>query len=197
MDTEERDFNGYTLLQRTTLKGTAQDLSELITNGANIDAKNYRGFTALMLAVTKLDMNKMEVLLQAGADVNACNREGTTALMLACQFNDLPVINLLLNHGARVDTVNSYDESAVTYAMDQFRTRDVMSPFPWIINVEMLELLLSNGGRIHDVLMHDDVSSVESFFAEPRLCVFVEPYKERLSQEHLLLWKKHRLKSLL
>ena len=59
---------GYSALMFATLDGTAEQMSVLISHGANVNYQNEDSITALWLALP--DIGKMTILLNQGADVN-------------------------------------------------------------------------------------------------------------------------------
>lgn len=85
-------------------------IDELISKGANINAKDKIGMTPLHLAVSSnKDMEYVPRLLALGADVNARNNSKETALYLTItQFKKINIVEMLLECGADTDYV--YDD---------------------------------------------------------------------------------------
>ena len=79
------------------------ELSELIENGAHVDAVDEDGRTALTVAVAKNNADCVKALLVVGADVNAENKNGWTALMLATGLGYTDCAKALLEAKADVN----------------------------------------------------------------------------------------------
>ena len=90
------------------------ELSELIENGAHVDAVDEDGRTALTVAVAKNNADCVKALLVVGADVNAENKNGWTALMAAVAKSNVDCVKVLLEAGA---DVNAKDKDEVTILM--------------------------------------------------------------------------------
>lgn len=85
-----------------------KDIAEfLISNGANVDAKNKYGYTALMMASVNDKKDMVELLISRGANINASDEDKTTALMLATERGRATIVQVLLERGA---DVNLHDE---------------------------------------------------------------------------------------
>ena len=87
------------------------ELSELIENGARVDAVDEDGRTALMVAVAKNNADCVKALLVVGADVNAEDKGGETALMKAALNGNAEIVKVLLEAGA---DVNAKDKDGFT-----------------------------------------------------------------------------------
>jgi ankyrin repeat protein len=61
--------------------GDAKKVEELLSKGANVNAKDVDGFTPLMEASVEGSTEVVKLLLAKGADVNAKNEDGDTALI--------------------------------------------------------------------------------------------------------------------
>ena len=91
-----------------------QEVSQLIQNGADVNAVNKKGFTILMLAMTgkytyyKRHLQIVETLLKAGADPNKINTQnGYTPLMLSFfAYHEKEFMELLIKYGADVNKIN-------------------------------------------------------------------------------------------
>lgn len=59
-------------------KGNVQAVRTLLSDGADVNAKNTFGTTALMAAADRGDLEVVKAILAAGADVNAKNHYGLT-----------------------------------------------------------------------------------------------------------------------
>ena len=98
------------------------ELSELIENGAHVDAVDEDGRTALTVAVAKNNADCVKALLVVGADVNAENKNGWTALMLATGLGYTDCARALLKAGADVNAKTKDGETALMLAVDEGHT---------------------------------------------------------------------------
>ena len=85
--------------------GLTQDVSELLTLGANVNAvKTSTSSTVLMVAAEKGHTEIVDKLLARGANVNAVKKStGATALMFAAQKGHTEIVDKLLARGADVN----------------------------------------------------------------------------------------------
>jgi ankyrin repeat protein len=87
-------------------KGDLNTMTQLLQNGAVVDAPNEHGDPPLHGATRFGKMEAIVFLLDHGADVNALNRAGETALTWAADLKKLDVMKLLLDRGASVNAGN-------------------------------------------------------------------------------------------
>ncbi len=69
--------------------GDVARASQLLANGADVNARDAYGATALMNAAHSGNLEMLETLLSAGAEVDARDELGWTALLKACFNADL------------------------------------------------------------------------------------------------------------
>jgi ankyrin repeat protein len=144
-------ITGYSALMFATLDGTAEQMSLLISHGANVNYQNADSITALWLALPYVD--KMTVLLDHGADVNhkiggygiltkLAMTPGTTdafkflmekgadplhsshdnlLLYIAAGSGDTSLLGFLLRMGLKVNDTTSFGEVPLNGAL-AFRT---------------------------------------------------------------------------
>ena len=88
------------------VKSYNKEISEnIITNGANVNAKDIIEWTPLHYAAQTGQKEIIELLIAKGADVNAKNNNGRTPLDIATNpeklFKSEEFIELLRKHGAK------------------------------------------------------------------------------------------------
>jgi ankyrin repeat protein len=80
--------------------GDVAAVSNLLKEGANVNAMQSDGATALHWAAYHGDVALVQQLLEAGANPSAANRNGSTPMWLAAERGDTPVLEVLLEGGA-------------------------------------------------------------------------------------------------
>jgi len=88
----------HDLLDRGDVK--QNEVSELISNGADIEEKDKAGWTPLMKAVHYEENIAVEELLENGADYNVETIYGTSPIGMV--DNDI-IFDLLINNGAKIN----------------------------------------------------------------------------------------------
>ena len=84
--------------------GGHKEIAELlITNGANVNAKNDKGGTPLHEAAWEGHKEIAELLIAAGADMNVLPQSGATALDKAIGQNHTELADLLRKNGAKTE----------------------------------------------------------------------------------------------
>ncbi len=83
---------GHTPLMAATYNRLSERLiKEMLSRGADVNAKNNDGMTALMFAADWANLPVVQRLLAAGANVHIRNKEGETALHRAKQEEKKPM----------------------------------------------------------------------------------------------------------
>src|SRR5262249_36567465 len=133
-------ISGETLLMTAARSGNAEVVEQLVSKGANVNAKATRGQTALMWAVAQHHTEVVKVLLEHHADIQMRTQEwsqvwqtgpdqdihpdyhatirhgGDTALLFAARSGDLEIARLLVAAGANVNDTAADGVSATTLA---------------------------------------------------------------------------------
>lgn len=109
---------------QTIMGGNESEIAELISKGADVNAKDNDGKTALIHATGRgrRHIETVKVLLGRGADVNAKDNNGKTALMEAifsCIHDAKTgkmLLEMLLDKGAKVNAKDNDGLTALIYA---------------------------------------------------------------------------------
>ena len=81
----------------------AEEVTALLKQGADIEAKTDWGATSLILASEHGKADEVvTILLSHGADVQAKDKEGNTSLIYASAYGREEVVKILLSHGANI-----------------------------------------------------------------------------------------------
>lgn len=98
--------------------GSAEEITNAINEGANINAENSKGQTPLMLTAQNNTPEIISLLLDLGAAINHVDSLGNTALTLAFmnENNSEENMNMLLDYGADPDIQNNEGYNALMTA---------------------------------------------------------------------------------
>lgn len=91
-------------------------VKNLISAGADINAKSPASFTPLMTAILEGHTEIAKFLIEKGADVNAKFKDFRTPLMFAAQKGDTEIAKLLILKGADVNAKSDQGETALSIA---------------------------------------------------------------------------------
>jgi ankyrin repeat protein len=123
-------------LRKAAQGGDTQAVKDLLTKGADVNAKDETGKTALLWVAPARDNPEMvKLLIAKGADVNAKDNEGETALMIAASQSNPETLAALLDAGAEVNAQNNAGRTALMAAA--FRA-----------NIEEIKILLAKGADL-------------------------------------------------
>ncbi len=104
-------LTGYSALMAAALNGTADQMSILISHGANVNYQNADSITALWLSVP--DMDKMTLLLDHGADIHH-RIDGYGILVKLCMTpGTIQIFQFLVERGA--DPLHSSPDNLLLY----------------------------------------------------------------------------------
>ncbi len=98
---EKIEGNALTELMVASAEGKAARVKELLSYGADYDAKSLNGSTALMYAARNNHIEVVKLLVNAGANVQLMNEKKSTALSIAKNFDCEEVVDFLSFHTAR------------------------------------------------------------------------------------------------
>lgn len=105
--------------------GSAEEIQQLITAGANPNAANEKGVPALSLAAQRKNPEGLAVvkaLLASGADKDGRDMNGQTPLFHAARMGNLPTVKLLLEMGVDYYLTDNKGEIARNLAYLQGHT---------------------------------------------------------------------------
>jgi len=110
-----RNMRGQTaLLQSIEMRPeNLDDVTFLISRGADVNGADHVGLTALHYAVTANSSALVRKLIESGTDVNIRDKYGSTSLHWACSLNSLTVLEVLFTGKVEPD-VNATDSNGDT-----------------------------------------------------------------------------------
>jgi len=103
-------------LHAAAQSGTFAALDQLLSGGADANARAGGGETPLMLVAARGRLDAIGLLVERGADVNAVSDAGNTALMLAAARGQVDAVRALIERGARKDHRNKFGLGAEDWA---------------------------------------------------------------------------------
>lgn len=115
---EKKDIFGNTPIHYAAAFGKKEILNLLLSQGANVNAKNKNRMTPLLLASAAGHDDIVQLLLQSKANINARDREGRTALHYASYNGYQTIVEKLLKHKAHSNTKDTFNWSPLLYAID-------------------------------------------------------------------------------
>jgi Tol biopolymer transport system component/peroxiredoxin len=87
-------------LSRAVRLGDYYKVRQLVSSGADVNAKDKRGYAPLYQAARYGHKDVVELLIAKGADINAVHKDGMPALKLAEDKKHADIVELLEKHGA-------------------------------------------------------------------------------------------------
>ena len=110
-----KDASGNTLLHSAAENWAVECMKVLLTNGADVNARNKEGKTPFMVAENI--PTALGILLDAGAEMNARDNQGRTALMQAAH-GEMSKVKMLLQKGADVTLRSPEGKTAIDIAIE-------------------------------------------------------------------------------
>eukprot|EP00049_Salpingoeca_infusionum_P015417 m.299623 g.299623 ORF g.299623 m.299623 type:complete len:512 (-) comp15872_c2_seq1:3643-5178(-) len=102
------------------------ELEELLSQGAKVEAKNPEGLTALHTACIENNVKVATWLMQQGADIHAVDNDWWTPLHAAAACGSWRIAKGLLKAGADVGAINSDGDMPIDLVEDDERTMQVI-----------------------------------------------------------------------
>jgi Zn-dependent protease with chaperone function len=112
----ELGVEGTTPLMQAAYNDDVEQINKLISEGADLEAKDIEGSTALDWAVYGYSYEAAEALLEAGANPNTKDEYGSTPLINAVFNEDAEMVGLLMKYGANPYTQDNDGLSAIDHA---------------------------------------------------------------------------------
>jgi len=129
--------DGFTALQYAAKSGNQEIVRCLLSNRADVDAKNKFHQTPVMLAARHGHSVVAEMLLMAGASVERRDRGGRNALMMAARNGHVATVEVLLKANANANMVDRRGKTALT----------LMAEHACPSSIRGMELLLDYGAH--------------------------------------------------
>ncbi len=113
----QSEIEAYRGLHAAAQHGDIDALGKLITEGADLKARDQAGRTPVHVAAFASQDEALRVLAQAGADLNALEHQAYDIVTIAAVANDVELLDLALRLGASPANVTSpYDGTALIAA---------------------------------------------------------------------------------
>lgn len=107
-------------------QGNAEIAGQLISHGADIEARTVFGWTPLGLAVNHGRHQAVELLLERGADINFPITAGQAALAKAARAGQEGIISMLLAYGADWNAQDLFKKTALHNAIEYKKSNAVV-----------------------------------------------------------------------
>lgn len=121
-------------LHQAAADGDIEQVKQLISKGADVNAKDEEEKTPLHYAAEAGKMEVVKLLVEAGADVNAMGNNDWPPLCIAAENNHIAVSEYLIAHGADVNPDNGWTP---------------LQQAPYSSSIEMVKLLIAKGADIN------------------------------------------------
>ncbi len=145
----------------------AAAIEKLLSEGAELDARDRSGSTALLVATRANSVHAARALIEAGANVNAQDNIHDSAYLYAGARGHLDILKMTLAHGADLKSTNRYGGTALIPAAERGHVETVRTLVEAGVDVDhvnnlgwtaLLEaIILGRGGeqhqRIVDILL--------------------------------------------
>jgi len=146
--------DGITLLHyavmnnRNVNKGNIDVVKLLISQRADVNAKDNKGITPLHLAVIKCNIDVAKLLISKGADVNATDKYSRTPLHYVAFQGNIDLAKLLISKGADVNVKDKFGETPLKTATGSKGNFEVYAASHFQnASHEVADLLRKHGGK--------------------------------------------------
>ena len=127
--------NGHFPIVEYLITKTAHKTFYLVSEVANIEAKDWDEKTPLHYACDNGHLQIVEYLISKGANIDAKDYYERTPLICACENGDLTIVEYLLSKGANIEAKGEYEKTPLHYACEKR-------------HLEIIEFLISKGANI-------------------------------------------------
>ena len=150
-------------LHAAAADGEIERVKSLISEGADINAKNGDGWTPLQYAASRGHKEIVELLLVHDADVNIGGEKNMTAAEYAMKNNHTEIFQLLISKGADISplhvAISMKDEAKVKSLIEDGADINKLTPgglkpirrAVFTGFTEAVELLIANGADVNDI----------------------------------------------
>ena len=108
--------NGITPLHIASVKGNVEEVQDLLSQGADINAKDKDGYTPLYYACAINSLAVVKCLIEAGADVNAKSNCGALPLYWASKGEKVAQLKYLIAN--KLDTDDQDKQEDISFKID-------------------------------------------------------------------------------
>ncbi|CAM3911073.1 ankyrin repeat domain-containing protein [Rheinheimera salexigens] len=139
--------------------GDSRQIAVLLSQGANIDARNALMRTPLMLATRANHIEAAKLLINAGADVNAKDAIQDSPYLYAGARGHLEILQMTLNNGADLASTNRYGGTAIIPAAERGHVETVRTLIQAGTDIDQINylgwtalleaIILADGGPRH------------------------------------------------
>ncbi len=171
-----KDLFEYVLVKRTitplhkaaTGKNNEALILKLLSQGADVNARDHSGATPLVYALRNQRFELAKVLLENGADVTIQDEFKATAMSYIGSLNDLEILKMMIKRGGNIHEQNDITEDSVLHNVCK------------VGNANILEYLLFAGAK-------SDINKV-NYRGETPLHLIVQSYsKDKLKLAKILV----------
>ena len=195
VDVNHCNKDGWTAVHGAAHEGNLDVLKLLHSDGANIHQETNDGTNCIMSASLGTgDSKTVTWLIEQGVDVNHCNKDGWTAVHGAAHEGNLDMLKLLHSNGANIHqetsdgtncimlaSLRTGDSKLVTWLMDKGMDVNHCNKYGLAAvycatydgNLDVLKLLHSNEGNIHQTLNSFCAFHVAAYFGKVSVLKFL------------------------
>ncbi|CAO3642372.1 unnamed protein product [Cunninghamella blakesleeana] len=101
-----QDENGRTILHKACCNGDYDEVSSLLTQGANTNSEDKKLWTPIHEAAKYGHLPVVKLLVEHGADINHIGYQGNSVLHHACKHSHGAIVHFLLDKGADIHASN-------------------------------------------------------------------------------------------
>ena len=145
------DYSAETALHLASSNGKKMTVQFLLSQGADVHAKDMNDRTALHRAAMSGDKRIVDMLLEQGADIESKDTYGCTALILGAGIGHQDTVQLLLDKGADIESKTMYKDTALIQAAFHGHKGTV-------------QLLLENGAGIESKNTQGDTALIKAAY---------------------------------